>query len=118
MKKIKLFLMAFLAIGALGQLRAQSDVTSTYITNADFEGTYTELYTINTNRYVYQPNGWTVDYKNESTWNMTVVNSTDAMASNFTDTYAVPADNQKYMVRFRDNKPSEYVDLSQQSCSK
>lgn len=99
-------------VGVLG-LRAQTDVTSTYITNADFSGTYTQLYTINTDRYVYQPNGWTVDYKNVSTWNMTVVGSTDVMASNFTGTYAVPEDDNKYMVRFRDNQTSEYVDLSQ-----
>lgn len=90
-----------------------TNVTSTYLTNADFSGSYSQKYTINTNRYIYQPNGWDIDYKNESTWNMTVVASTDAMASNFTGTYAVPADNQKYMVRFRDNKPSEYIDLSQ-----
>ena len=92
---------------------AQTDVTSTYLSNADFEGEYTSLYTINTNRYIFQPNGWTVDYKNESTWNMTVVASTDNMASNFTGVYAVPADNHKYMIRLRDNKTSEYIDLSQ-----
>ena len=112
MKKVKLlFATAALMLG--GSMLAQTDVTSTYLTNADFEGTYTELYTINTNRYVYQPDGWTVDYVNKSTWNMTVVASTDAMASNFTGTYAVPSDNHKYMVRFRDNQTSEYIDLSQ-----
>ena len=112
MKIIKLLLAtAALMLGGSGW--AQTDVTSTYLTNADFEGTYTELYTINTNRYVYQPDGWTVDYVNKSTWNMTVVASTDAMASNFTGTYAVPSDNHKYMVRFRDNQTSEYIDLSQ-----
>lgn len=114
MRKLKLLLASVaLLFGGGISVWAQTDVTSTYLTNADFSGTYTSAYTINTNRYVYQPNGWTVDYVNVSTWNMTVVGSTDAMASNFTDTYAVPADNNKYMVRFRDNKPSEYVDLSQ-----
>jgi hypothetical protein len=108
-------LLALLALFTLGgsNLFAQTDVTATYLTNADFEGEYTQLYTINTDRYIYQPNGWTVDYKNVSTWNMTVVGSKDAMASNFTGTYAVPEDNHKYMVRFRDNQTSEYVDLSQ-----
>ncbi|MBR1683012.1 MAG: Ig-like domain-containing protein [Bacteroidaceae bacterium] len=40
MKRKLLFAMALCAIGALsGQLRAQTDVTSTYITNADFSST-------------------------------------------------------------------------------
>ena len=111
--KQKLLLALLALFTGVVTLFAQTDVTIQYLTNADFEGTYTELYTINTDRYIYQPNGWAVDYKTESTWNMTVVGSTDPMASNFTGTYAVPEDNQKYMVRFRDNKPSEYVDLSQ-----
>ena len=113
MKKIKL-LLATAALMLGGSVWAQTDVTSTYLTNADFEGTYTEKVQIkNDGRYIYEPNGWTVDYKNVSQWNMTVVASTDAMATNFTGTYAVPADNHKYMVRFRDNQTSEYIDLSQ-----
>ena len=114
MRKLKLLFTGLAFLGGVFSANAQTDVTSTYLTNSDFEGSYTELYQIrNDGRYIYQPNGWTVDYKNESVWNMTVVASTDAMASNFTGTYAVPEDNQKYMVRFRDNKPSEYIDLSQ-----
>ncbi len=103
-----------LLVSGVGNLWAQTDVTSTYLTNADFSGTYSNEYTINTNRYIFKPDGWTVVYSNVSTWNMTVVSSTDNMASNFTGTYAVPADNNKYMVRFRDNQPTEYVDLSQE----
>ena len=113
MRKLKLLFAACALLLGAGQTWAETDVTSTYLTNADFEGTYSSVYTINTDRYVFQPNGWTVDYVNISTWNMTVVKSTDAMASNFTGTYAVPQDNNKYMVRFRDNQPTEYVDLSQ-----
>ena len=110
--KRKLLLAALCVVGALG-MRAQTDVTSTYLTNADFSGTYSSVYTINTNRYIFQPNGWSVDYNNKSEWNMTVVKSTDAMASNFTGDYAVPADNNKYMVRYRDSHNDEYIDLSQ-----
>ena len=115
MRKLKLLIAACaLIMGGVATSWAQEDVTSTYLTNADFSGTYNSVYTINADgRYIYQPSGWTVDYKNISTWNMTVVGSTDKMASNFTGTYAVPADNNKYMVRFRDNNPTEYVDLSQ-----
>ncbi|MBR3454693.1 MAG: hypothetical protein IKH26_05180 [Bacteroidaceae bacterium] len=112
MKQFKLLLASAALLLSTG-MQAQTDVTGTYLTNADFEGTYSSVYTINTNRFVFQPDGWTVDYHNESTWNMTVVSSNDNMASNFTGTYEVPADNQKYMVRFRDNKTSEYVDLFQ-----
>ena len=60
MKIKKLFALAVAMLCTAG-MWAQTDVTSTYLTNADFEGTYTELYTINTDRYVYQHNGWTVD---------------------------------------------------------
>ena len=113
MKKIKLLLATVLLFFSAGAW-AQTDVTSTYITNADFSGTYTEKYQVkNDGRYIYEPNGWTVDYVNISQWNMTVVSSTDPMASNFTGTYAVPAGDNKYMVRFRDNQTSEYIDLSQ-----
>lgn len=94
------------------QLFKKNDV-SALVYNNGFEGTYTQKYTINTNRYVFQPDGWDIDYKNVSTWNMTVVSSADDMASNFTGTYAVTAGNNKYMVRLRDNETSEYVDLSQ-----
>ena len=110
MRKLKLLLAAFALFGVSATWA--EDVTS-LITNADFSGSYSSVYTINTNRYIFQPNGWTVDYKNVSTWNMTVVKSTDNMASNFSGTYAVPSDNNRYMVRFRDNQTSEYIDLSQ-----
>lgn len=110
MRKLKLLLAAFALFGVSAAWA--EDVTS-LITNADFSGSYSSVYTINTNRYIFQPNGWTVDYKNVSTWNMTVVKSTDNMASNFTGTYAVPSDNNRYMVRLRDNQTSEYIDLSQ-----
>ena len=84
------------------------------IVNGDFEGAYSQLYQINNDgRYIYQPEGWTVDYKNVSQWNMTIIESSDGMASNFTGVYEVPADDNKYMVRFRDNQSSEYIDLSQ-----
>ena len=115
MKKLKLLLATCALLLGAGQTWAQTDVTSTYLTNADFEGTYDKEYTIvesgNNKRYIYKPDGWTVDYKNVSSNNMTVLESTDVMASNFTGVYAVSSDNKRYMVRFRDNQPSEYIDL-------
>ena len=115
MKKYnKLFAILFAVLGVT-TLKAQTDVTDQYLVNADFEGSYESVYEIkNDGRYIYKPEGWTVDYVNKSTWNMTVVGSTDTnAASTFKDTYAIPADNNRYMVRFRDNQPTEYVDLSQ-----
>ena len=114
--KRKLLLAALCVVSALG-MRAQTDVTSTYITNADFSGSKSEVSlsspntAVNTDRKIYQPEGWNLDIKNISKNNMTVVNTGDPQSSMFTDTYA-PTDG-KYMVRFRDNQPSEYIDLSQ-----
>ena len=115
MKKLKLLFVALALLGGVNLAYAQTDVTSTYITNPGFEGTYTSAYTINTNRYIYKPEGWSVDYKNVSTWNMTAISSSDAMmtTSNFPSPYTVSAGNNKYMVRLRDNQTSEYIDLSQ-----
>lgn len=113
MKKLNILFAILIAVLGVTTLKAQTDVTSTYLTNADFEGSYKSLYKVNSNRHIYQPEGWTVDYKNESTNNMTVLENTDAQASNFSGTYAIPDNTKRYMVRFRDNKPKEYIDLSQ-----
>ena len=45
-----------------GNLWAQTDVTSTYITNADFSGTYARFLDINTDRGVEKPLGWSVEW--------------------------------------------------------
>ena len=89
------------------------------IGNNGFEGSYSSIKTINSGtpkRYVFQPEGWTVDFKEKSgktcSWTMTAVKSSDeVVASNFTGTYEIPSGNNKYMVRFRDNE--DYLDLSQ-----
>ncbi len=119
--KRKLLLAALCVVGAMGgvnSLSAQTDVTSTYLTNADFSGSYTQ-YTLpngntalGSNRFIYQPAGWDISVVNKSQWNMTVVKNGDPQQNdNFTGTYE-PGDG-KYMVRLRDNNTSEYIDLSQ-----
>ena len=95
----------------------QSNVTSSYLTNADFSGDYEAVTATPTNvssdRKIYRPNGWAIAMTNKSQWNMTVVKNGDPQQSgSFTGTYA-PGDGGKYMVRFRDNNKDEYIDLSQ-----
>ena len=117
MKRKLLFALALLISGVCN-LWAQTDVTSTYITNADFSGSKSEVSlsspntAVSTDRKIYQPEGWNLDIINKSKNNMTVVNTGDPQQSSmFTGTYA-PTDG-KYMVRFRDDQKSEYIDLSQ-----
>lgn len=98
-------------------MNAQTDVTSTYLTNADFSGEYTvEKYpTSNKDRAIYKPTGWDISFTNVSQWNMTAINSSSLQASTFNnagDLYKVSSGSQ-YMARFRDNQTSENIDLSQ-----
>ena len=115
MRKLKL-LLAACALFGVSAAWAQTDVTNTYLTNTDFSGTYSEVAAtptaVSNDRKIYQPNGWNIDLVNNSANNMTVIKNGDPQqSSNFKDTYA-PGDG-KYMVRFRDNQTSEYIELSQ-----
>ena len=60
--KRKLLLLTAFAVSALTGMRAQTDVTSTYLTNADFSGEYTRFLDINTDRGVEKPKGWSVEW--------------------------------------------------------
>ena len=118
MRKLKLLLASVaLLFGGGISVSAQTDVTSTYITNADFSGEYTvEKYpTSNKDRAIYKPTGWDISFTNVSQWNMTAINSSSLQASTFNnagDLYKVSSGSQ-YMARFRDNQTSENIDLSQ-----
>ncbi len=57
--KRKLLLAALCVVGALG-MRAQTDVTSTYITNPGFEGSSAAFLQLNNSRNIYKPVGWSV----------------------------------------------------------
>ena len=63
---------------------AQTDVTSTYITNADFEGTYSVFVKPKSDRAIYQPDGWTVTRTGSDTNDMTILKSSDLASNNFT----------------------------------
>lgn len=109
--KIKhLLTMALMAIG--GSAWAEDvwkDVTSTYLTNADFEGTATEFKKVANNRFIYQPNGWTVTYSSSSVNDGTSLYKnylSTAITSNLNEIYPTSKDNlgdQTYLVRVRDN---------------
>lgn len=80
-------LFALAAMAACGTTWAQTDVTSEYLTNADFEGNYSALEGtgVTKDRAIYQPEGWTIT--NIGTFNendMTVLKSGDPSYSNFT----------------------------------
>ena len=68
MKKQLLLLIAF-AVGVLGS-KAQTDVTSDWIKNADFSGEFqVEKYpTSNHDRAIYKPAEWSMEYNNISQW--------------------------------------------------
>lgn len=73
---------ALLAFGG-GDVQAQTDVTSQYIKNADFEGTYenTNNSNVSSNRAIYQPEGWTVEYTKGNSNDLTALTLSDLQAS-------------------------------------
>ncbi len=62
MRKLKLFIAACALMVGAGQTWAQTDVTSTYITNPGFEENYQRFLDINTDRGVEKPVGWSVEW--------------------------------------------------------
>ena len=62
---------------------AQTDVTSTYLINADFEGNHSTYSNPQNGRDIYQPEGWSVSYTNGDKNDMTSLNSTTTQWSNF-----------------------------------
>ena len=87
-KSLLLLLMASMTSGAFAQ--TWTDVTSTYLTNADFEGTYSEKSGtgVSSDRAIYEPDGWTVTYVSGNSNDMTILSSGDKSAKNFTDNVA------------------------------
>lgn len=100
MKRKLLFAAIFIA-GVLG-MRAQTDVTSTYLTNADFEGDASVYQTLGQGGKIYNPSGWTIAYSNPQEWDCTALNSSDGKWSNFSGK-PQPANGEAnvYWIRFR-----------------
>ena len=111
MKK-KLFLLLCALLTMVG-VQAQTDVTSTYLTNADFEGEYSSNSKPSSDRDIYLPSGWTLSYTDGETNDMTSLNSTTTQWNNFSGR-PQPANggSNTYWIRFRWGN-SENLELSQ-----
>lgn len=101
---------------------AQTDVTSTYLTNADFEGSYSSLTTVTgtalDSRSVQDPDGWTLTCGGTfHKWDSSVLKSTDATySSNISKRITIPNTgfgNQTYAFRCQGSKSGETLRLSQ-----
>ena len=96
-----------------GGAYAQTDVTSTYLTNADFEGSYSVQSNPKNDRAIYQPEGWTVTYTNGDQWDLSILNSNDLSSGSFsgiftnldTSTYG----SNTYRIRFRWGSNEKFV---------
>ena len=109
MRKLKLLMMTVCALMGAGQTWAQKwvDVTSFYLKNADFEGSYSVQKTFqsggNNERCVYKPSDWTVTHDNENTNDITILKTGDKQSASFKYFNLKPTDggDQAYLVRFR-----------------
>ena len=121
MKKLKLFFAALaLLVGGANSASAQTDVTSTYLTNADFEGEKTIQQDLNGgDRCIYKPNGWTVTYSSGAQYDMTAMKEGDKAWNTFTTdpVCALPVNGgtQSYFMRFRWSGPT--IKISQTTSS-
>ena len=91
MRKLKLLFTGLAFLGGVFSTNAQDDVTSTYLTNADFEGEYT-VYSYpredgSNKRAIYQPEGWTVSYVNGESNDITALNSDCFQWNNFHEVF-------------------------------
>lgn len=123
MKKLKLlFTGVALLVGGGISVSAQTDVTSTYLTNADFEGSYSSLTTVTgtalDSRSVQDPDGWTLTCGGTfHKWDSSVLSSSDATyTSNISKRITIPNTgfgNQTYAFRCQGSKSGETLRLSQ-----
>ena len=84
---------------------AQTDVTSTYLTNADFEGDYTVFVyptASGTNqRAIYQPTGWTPVRTGSDANDLSCLTSSDLQANNFNSYTMAYSGSKTYWTRLR-----------------
>ena len=97
---------------------AQTDVTSTYITNADFEGSVTSYSKPSADRDIYQPDGWSVSYTNGESNDLTSLNSETTQWNQFSGKpQPTNGGTKAYWMRFRWGS-SENITLSQETSDK
>ena len=83
MRKLKLLLTAFALMGGVFSANAQTDVTSTYITNAGFEGSHSSYSQPSGDRDIYQPEGWEISYTGGNENDLTSLSSSTTQWSQF-----------------------------------
>lgn len=78
MNHSKLLLLLTLMIGGGNVAHSQTDVTSQYLVNANFEGSYTAYAHPNGGTTaIYQPDGWDIAYSNGNSSDVTALNKKD-----------------------------------------
>jgi len=83
---------------------AQTDVTSTYLTNADFEGEYSVFANLNSGsnaRAIYQPEGWTPVRKGTDSNDLTCLTSSDLQSNSFSAYTMAHSGSKTYWTRLR-----------------
>ena len=106
MKLKKLLTIALLGVGGMiNGAWAQTDVTSTYITNPGFEEEYTIQKTYqaggNKERYIFKPNGWIVTQSGANENDLTCLTTSDKQANSFSSYTMAHSGSQTYWVRLR-----------------
>lgn len=115
MKKIKLLLATCALLGGVLSSSAQTDVTSTYLTNADFEGDYSSYNQPKSDRDIYQPTGWNISYTNGNENDLTSMCSSTTNWSNFSGKpQPTNGGSKAYWMRYRWGA-SENITLSQET---
>ena len=98
-----------------GRISAQTDVTGTYLINADLEGTYASIKQPTSDRDIYQPEGWVVVYENGESNDMTSLNSSTTQWTQFSGRPQLAGgENNTYWLRFRWGN-SENFTISQET---
>lgn len=119
MKKLKLLIVALALLGGVNSVFADDvfkDVTSTYLTNADFEGTYSVKSGtgVSTDRAIYQPEGWTVSYSNGQVNDCSALNSSCRQWDFFKNYNKLSTGgNNTYWIRLHKDKSNQQLELSQ-----
>ena len=115
----KLLMAIALLVSGVGNLWADDvfkDVTSTYLTNADFEETYTikSGTGVSSDRAIYQPNGWAVTCSSFTTNECSALKSGDKQWSFFSSYSAAPSgSDQTYWTRLHKDGNGQRLELSQ-----
>ncbi len=117
MKKLKLCLLASAFVGGVNFAFADDvfkNVTSDYLTNADFEGEYSVYSSPSSDRAIYQPSGWTVNYTGGAATDITSLSSSTLQWSTFSGkTQPSSGGNNVYWTCFDTKKSGQQLELSQ-----